>query len=49
MDIDHQLIREIKTTPASVHDSQIDLIKRGEVGIEIEDILEHHAKVITPQ
>jgi IS5 family transposase len=38
MDIDHQLIREIETTPASVHDSQIDLIKRGEVSIEIEDI-----------
>jgi IS5 family transposase len=32
MDIDHQLIREIETTPASMHDSQIDLIKPGEVG-----------------
>ena len=31
MDIDHQLIREIKTTPASVHDSQVDLTKPGEV------------------
>src|SRR5664280_1552430 len=31
MDIDHQLIREIETTPASVHDSQIDLTKPGEV------------------
>src|SRR5664280_1628682 len=29
--IDHQLIREIETTPASVHDSQIDLTKPGEV------------------
>ncbi len=31
MDIDHQLIREIETTPASVHDSQVDLSKPGEV------------------
>ena len=31
MDIDHQLIREIKTTPASIHDSQFDLTKPGEV------------------
>jgi IS5 family transposase len=31
MDIDHQLIREIETTPASVHDSQIDLTKPREV------------------
>ena len=31
MDIDHQLIREIETTPASMHDSQIDLTKPGEV------------------
>ncbi|WP_255590956.1 IS5 family transposase [Methanobacterium spitsbergense] len=31
MDIDHQLIKEIETTPASVHDSQFDLTKPGEV------------------
>lgn len=31
MDIDYQLIREIETTPASMHDSQIDLTKPGEV------------------
>jgi IS5 family transposase len=31
MDIDHGLIREIETTPASVHDSQIDLTKPGEM------------------
>jgi IS5 family transposase len=31
MDIDYGLIREIETTPASVHDSQIDLTKPGEV------------------
>jgi IS5 family transposase len=31
MDIDYQLIREIETTPASVHDSQVDLTKPGEV------------------
>jgi hypothetical protein len=31
MDIDYGLIREIETTPASVHDSQIDLSKPGEV------------------
>lgn len=31
MDIKHQLIREIETTPASMHDSQIDLTQSGEV------------------
>ena len=31
MDIDYYLIREIETTSASVHDSQIDLTKPGEV------------------
>ena len=31
MDIDYQLIREIETSPASMHDSQIDLTKPGEV------------------
>ena len=31
MDIEHQLIREIETSPASLHDSQVDLIKPGEV------------------
>jgi IS5 family transposase len=31
MDIDYGLIRGIETTPASVHDSQIDLTKPGEV------------------
>jgi IS5 family transposase len=31
MDIDNQLIREIETTHASMHDSQIDLTKPGEV------------------
>ena len=31
MDIDYGLIREIETTPASIHDSQIDLSKTGEV------------------
>ncbi len=31
MDIDHGLIREIETTPASVHDSQVDLSKPGEI------------------
>jgi IS5 family transposase len=30
-DIDYGLIREIETTPASVHDSQVDLTKPGEV------------------
>ena len=31
MDIKHGLIREIETTPASIHDTQIDLSKPGEV------------------
>ena len=31
MDIDYQLIREIETSPASMHDSQIDLKKPEEV------------------
>jgi len=31
MDINHQLIRKIETTNASVHDSQVDLTKPGEV------------------
>lgn len=31
MDIEHQLIREIETSPASLHDSQVDLTKPGEV------------------
>ncbi len=31
MDIDYGLIRELETTPANVHDSQIDLSKPGEV------------------
>jgi IS5 family transposase len=31
MDIDHQLIREIETNPESIHDSQIDFTKPGEV------------------
>lgn len=31
MDIDYQLIREIETTPANMHDSQIDLTQPGEV------------------
>jgi hypothetical protein len=31
MDIDHQLIREIETTPASMQDNQIDLTNPGEV------------------
>ena len=30
-DIDYGLIRDIETTTASVHDSQIDLTKKGEV------------------
>jgi IS5 family transposase len=30
-DIDHGLIRDLETTTASVHDSQIDLSKPGEV------------------
>ncbi len=30
-DTDHVLIRELETTPASVHDSQIDLSRAGEV------------------
>jgi IS5 family transposase len=30
MGTDHQLIRRIETTPASLHDSQIDLSKEGE-------------------
>jgi IS5 family transposase len=30
-DVDHVLIRELETTPASVHDSQIDLSRAGEV------------------
>ena len=31
MDIDYGLIREIETTPSSIHDSQIDLTKPGEL------------------
>jgi IS5 family transposase len=31
MDMEHSLIREVETTPASVHDSQIDLSQPGEV------------------
>jgi IS5 family transposase len=31
MDIEYGLIREIETTLASIHDSQIDLTKPGEV------------------
>jgi len=31
LDTEHGLIRELETTTASVHDSQIDLSKRGEV------------------
>jgi IS5 family transposase len=31
-DIDYGLIREIETTTASVHDTQVDLTKSGEVG-----------------
>ncbi len=30
-DIDHGLIRELETTTANVHDSQIDLSKTGEI------------------
>jgi IS5 family transposase len=30
-DMEHSLIRELETTPASVHDSQVDLSKKGEV------------------
>ena len=30
-DIDHGLIRDLETTPASVHDSQVDLSRPGEV------------------
>ena len=30
-DVDHGLVRDLKTTPASVHDSQIDLSREGEV------------------
>jgi len=30
-DLDHVLIRELETTPASVHDSQVDLTRAGEV------------------
>jgi hypothetical protein len=49
MDIDHGLIREIETTPASIHDTQIDLSKPGEVVYETVDTSEHHAKATTPQ
>ncbi|CAD7772549.1 hypothetical protein AIOGIFDO_01257 [Candidatus Methanoperedenaceae archaeon GB37] len=31
MDTDNELVRAIETTIASVHDSQIDLFKEGEV------------------
>jgi transposase, IS5 family len=31
MDMDHGLIRELETTPANVHDSRVDLSRRGEV------------------
>ncbi len=31
-DIDHGLVRSIETTPANVHDSQVDLLNEGEVG-----------------
>ena len=31
MDIDHALIRELETTPANIHDSQVDLSRKGEV------------------
>ena len=30
-DVDHGLIRDLETTPASVHDSQVDLSRKGEV------------------
>ncbi|MDI6877686.1 MAG: transposase [Methanomicrobiales archaeon] len=30
MDRDHQLIRRLTTTPASLHDSQVDLSRKGE-------------------
>ncbi|CAD7770340.1 hypothetical protein FHEFKHOI_00800 [Candidatus Methanoperedenaceae archaeon GB50] len=33
MDTEHGLIRDIETTTASVHDSQIDLSEEGESGI----------------
>ncbi|WP_067092574.1 IS5 family transposase [Methanobrevibacter curvatus] len=32
VDMEHQFIRKIETTAANVHDSQIDLIDKGEVG-----------------
>ncbi|MEG3225017.1 MAG: IS5 family transposase [Methanobacteriales archaeon Met13] len=31
MDLDYSLIRDFKTTTASVHDSQVDLTKKGEI------------------
>ncbi|KZX14405.1 IS5 family transposase [Methanobrevibacter curvatus] len=31
VDIDHHFIREIETTVANVHDSQVDLIEKGEI------------------
>jgi hypothetical protein len=49
MDIKHQLIREIETTLASMHDSQIDLTKPGEVHTVIVDTSEANAKAITQQ
>jgi len=31
MDLDHGLVRELEATPANVHDSRVDLSRRGEV------------------
>ncbi len=47
-DIIHGLIRELETTSASVHDSQIDLSQQERSSIEIADTSEHLAKDTTP-
>ena len=48
MDIDYGLIREIETTPASIHDSQIDLTKPGEVTYRDRGYFGALAKATTP-